>query len=38
MQLYLLPVSNTLGHKYNLEWTTEHQKRFEEIKTLTEPI
>ena len=34
MQLYLRPFYNILRQKNNFEWTTEHQKRFEEIKTL----
>ena len=39
MQLYLGPFYNILRQKNNFEWTTEHQTRFEEIKTLlTEQI
>ena len=34
MQLYLRPFYNILRQQNNSEWTTEHQKRFEEIKTL----
>ena len=34
MQLYLKPFYNMLRHQNNFEWTTEHQKRFDEIKTL----
>ena len=34
MQLYLRPFYNILRQQNNFEWTTEHQKRFEEIKTL----
>ena len=34
MQLYLRPFYNTLRQQNNFEWTTEHQKRFEEIKKL----
>ena len=34
MQLYLRPFYNTLRQQNNFEWTTEHQTRFEEIKTL----
>ena len=38
-QLYLRPFYNILRQQNNLEWTTEHQTRFEEIKTfLTEKI
>ena len=32
MQLYLGPFNNILRHQNNFEWTTEQQKRFEEIK------
>ena len=39
MQLYLRPFYNILRHQNNLEWTTEHQTRFEKIKKLlTEQI
>ena len=39
MQLYLRPFCNILRQQNNFEWTTEHQTRFEEIKTLlTEEI
>ena len=39
MQIYLRPFYNILRQQNNFEWTTEHQKRFEEIKTLlTEQI
>ena len=34
MQLYLRPFYNILRQQNNFECTTEHQKRFEEIKTL----
>ena len=34
MQLYLRPFYNILRQQNNFEWTTEHQKQFEEIKTL----
>ena len=34
MQLYLRPFYNILRQQNNFEWTTEHQKRFEEIKTV----
>ena len=34
MQLYLRPFYNILRRQNNFEWTTEHQKQFEEIKTL----
>ena len=34
MQLYLGPFYNILRQQNNFEWTTEHRKRFEEIKTL----
>ena len=34
MQLYLRPFYNILRQQNNFEWTTEHQKRFKEIKTL----
>ena len=34
MQLYLRLFFNILRQQNNFEWTTEHQKRFEEIKTL----
>ena len=34
MQLYLRPFNNILRQQKNFEWITEHQKRFEEIKTL----
>ena len=38
-QLYLRPFYNILRQQKNFEWTKEHQKRFEEIKTLlTEQI
>ena len=33
-QLYLRPFYNILRQQNNFEWTTEHQKRFEEIKKL----
>ena len=37
MQLYLRPFYNIIRKQNNFEWTTEHQKRFEEIKiVLTE--
>ena len=35
MQLYLRSFYNNLRKQNNFEWTTEHQKRFEEIKTLS---
>ena len=39
MQLYLRPFYNILRQEKNFEWTIEHQKRFEGIKTnLTEQI
>ena len=39
MQLYLKPFYNILRQQNNFAWTTEHQKRFEEIKKLlTEQI
>ena len=39
MQLYLRPFYNFLRQEKNFEWTIEHQKWFEEIKThLTEQI
>ena len=34
MQLYLRPFYHILRQQNNFEWTTEHQKRFEKIKTL----
>ena len=34
MQLYLEPFYNILRQQINFEWTTEHQKRSEETKTL----
>ena len=34
MQLHLRPFYNNLRKQNNFEWTTEHQKRFKEIKTL----
>ena len=34
MQLYLRPFYNILRQQNNFEWTIEHQKRFEEKKTL----
>ena len=34
MQLYLRPFYNILKQQNKFEWTTEYQKRFEEIKTL----
>ena len=34
MQLYLRPFYNILRQQNDFEWTTEHQKRFKEIKTL----
>ena len=34
MHVYLRPFYNILKKQNNFEWTTEHQKRFEEIKTL----
>ena len=34
MQLYLRPFYNILRQQNNFDWTTEHQKRFEERKTL----
>ena len=34
MQLYLRPFYNILRQQNSFEWTTEHQKRFEEKKTL----
>ena len=33
MQLYLIPFYNILRQQNNFEWTTEHQTRFEEIKS-----
>ena len=39
MKLYLKPFYNILRQPNKLEWTTEHQKRFEENKRLlTEQI
>ena len=39
MQLYLRIFYKFLRQQNNFEWTTEHQKRFEEIQTfLTEQI
>ena len=39
MQLYLRPFYKIFRQQNNSEWTTEHQTRFEEIKTLlTEQI
>ena len=39
MQLYLRPFYNILRQQNDFEWKTEHQKRFEERKTiLTEQI
>ena len=38
MQSYLKPLYSVLRHqKRNFEWTTEHQKQFEELKTLLIP-
>ena len=34
MQLYLRPFYNIIRQQNHFEWTTEHQKRFAEIKTL----
>ena len=34
MQLYIRPFYYILRPQNNFEWTTEHQKRFEEIKKL----
>ena len=34
MQLYIRPFYNILIQQKKFEWTTKHQKRFEEIKTL----
>ena len=34
MQLYLRPFYNILRQQNNFEWTTEHQKWFEQIETL----
>ena len=34
MQLYLRPFYNILRQQNNFEWTIDHQKQFEEIKTL----
>ena len=34
MQLYLRPFYNILRQQNNFEWISEHQKQFEEIKTL----
>ena len=34
MQISLRPFYNILREENNFEWTTEHQKRFEEIKTI----
>ena len=34
MQLYLRPFYNIFRQQNNFEWTTEHQKRYEEIKTV----
>ena len=33
MQKYLRPFHNILRQKNKFEWTTVHQKRFEELKT-----
>ena len=39
MQLYLRSFYNIFRQQNNFEWTSEHQKRFEELKTLlTEQI
>ena len=39
MQLYLRPFYNILRKQNNFEWTTAHQTRFEDIKTiLTEQL
>ena len=35
MQLDLRPFYNILRKQNNFEWTTEHQKRFEETKTIS---
>ena len=34
IHLYLRPFYNILRQQNDFEWTTKHQKRFEEIKTL----
>ena len=34
MQLYLRPFYKVFRQQLSFEWTAEHQKRFEEIKTL----
>ena len=34
MQLYLRPFYNILRQQNNFVWTTKHQKRFDELKTL----
>ena len=34
MQLFLTPLYNLPRQQDNFEWTTEQQKRFEDIKTL----
>ena len=34
MQLFFRPFYNILRQQKFFEWTTEHQKRFEKIKTL----
>ena len=34
MQLNLRPFYNILKQQNNFEWTTEHQTRFEELKTI----
>ena len=34
MQLYLRQFFNIFRQQNNFEWTTEHQKRFEEMRTL----
>ena len=36
MQLYLKPFYNILRQQNNLEWTTEHKKRFEEKKNTSQ--
>ena len=33
MQLYLRPINNILRQQNNFEWTLEHQKSFDEIRT-----
>ena len=39
IQLYLRPFYNILRQQNNFEWTAQHQKRFEEMKTfLTEQL